>query len=57
MLSSVPDCAEQHVGVSREGGCRLQCPVCKDDFTDLKGNVFEEHVIIWHPEYRNYLDS
>ena len=44
------DYAEQHVRANCEAGCRLQCPVCKKYFTDLKRTVIVEDVISRHPE-------
>ena len=51
------DYAERHVRANHEAGRRLQCPVCKEDFTGFKGNVLVRHVINRHPEYLDELDS
>ena len=51
------DYAERHVRANHEAGRRLQCPVCKEDFTGFKGNVLVRHVINRHPEYLDDLDS
>lgn len=50
------DQAERHVRANHEAGRKLQCPVCKDDFTGFKGNALVRHVQDMHPEYLEELN-